>query len=573
MIFKNAVVVAPPSKPIIEVVREMAVSKAYIKGLAIILDKSEVVKGVFNDGDLIRLIGQGNSLEGPISRVMTKNPVVVQHHLSDNEIIKEVEQQLSNRGSEAGALRDVIVVDDDGKLVNVLSYVTLISSSKDTKKDVAVYGQGFVGITLSAALANLGHKVYGVDIQESLIQRLKQNDIHVFEPRLSDMIATSRESKTLEFKVELKDEKVDYYIVAVGTPVDDKGVADLGALEAVALLIGNRLKRGDIIILRSTVPVGTTRNVIQSILEKESGLDAGVDFHLAFSPERTAEGNAMEELRTLPQIVGGLTSVCAKKSIELWSSLTDSVVQVESLEAAELVKLINNSFRDLSFAFANSVALLSDRFNLNAFKLINAANEGYPRNRIPLPSPGVGGYCLTKDPFLFAAIDLNSGHAKLAVTGRTVNEKAQAYPLKQVKRYLDRKRKNLSEAKVLIVGLAFKGWPETNDMRGSSPIFVAKSLYEMGAMVLGFDNVVPHKEWKPLLPFLLLGDLQKDLSDSDIVLIMNNHPKNIPSNFLCLLKRGSSKMVFDGWSQLDANVFKSLDHVDYATMGYLSNVK
>jgi nucleotide sugar dehydrogenase len=445
-----------------------------------------------------------------------------------------------------------------------------MSSSRDARKNVAVYGQGFVGITLSAALANLGHKVYGVDVQESLIKRLKDNDIHVFEPGLNDIVAATQEAGRLEFATGLEQEKVDYYIVAVGTPVNDEGIANLNALDAVTQSIGKRLKRGDVVMLRSTVPVGTTRNVVRGILEEISGLEAGVDFHLAFAPERTAEGKAMEELRSLPQIVGGLSSLCAKRSIELWSSLTDSVVQVDSLEAAELVKLINNSFRDLSFAFANSVALLGDRFNINAFKLINAANEGYPRNRIPLPSPGVGGYCLTKDPFLFASVDKNSGHAKLAVNGRRVNEEAQSYALKQVKRYLQRKGKEIADTRIFIVGLAFKGWPETNDLRGSSSIFIAQELQKLGATVVGYDNVVSYDDWKTFLPNAQPGTLEADLSDSDVVLIMNNHPKNIPSNFLSLIRKGAAKMVFDGWSMLDSNAFRAIDNVDYATMGYIS---
>ena len=571
MIFKNTVVVVPLSVSIIEVVREMAESKAYVKGLAVVVDEFSTVKGVFNDGDLIRLLGQGKNLEMPITDVMTTNPIIVKQDLSNSQIIASVQEQLTERGKNTNSLRDVIVVNENGQLANVLNYVDLLTSVRETKKSIAVYGQGFVGITLAAALANLGHKVYGVDVQESLIDRLMNNDIHVFEPRLNDIVATTQKSGRLSFTTCLEDEVVNYYVVAVGTPIDDIGNANLKALEAVALSIGKRLKRGDVVMLRSTVPVGTTRNVVCGILEEASGMKAGIDFHLAFAPERTAEGKAMEELRSLPQIVGGLSPLCAHKSVELWSSLTDSVVRVESLEAAELVKLINNSFRDLSFAFSNSVALLSDRYNINSFKLISAANEGYPRNRIPLPSPGVGGYCLTKDPFLFAAVDRESGHARLAVTGRGVNTEAQDYPLKQVERYTQRLGKSLKDTKIFIVGLAFKGWPETNDLRGSSSVHVANALLAKGACVYGYDNVVLYKDWARFLPNVAEGDLERDLMDSDVVLIMNNHPENIPTNFLSLVSKGQAKLVFDGWALLDANAINGLADVDYSTMGYLSN--
>lgn len=571
MNFKNIVIVAEESTTVIEVVREMACSNVHASGLAIVLDEFSIVKGVFNDGDLIRLLGQGKNMEVPIKEVMTIDPILVKENLSSSQIIELVQQKLAERNRGLSSLRDIIVVNEKNQLVNVINYLDLLTSTRDAKKRIAIYGQGFVGITLAAALANLGHKVYGVDLQDSLITRLKNNDIHVFEPSLNDIVATSQKAGRLIFTTSINDELVNYYIVAVGTPVDDIGNANLKALEEVAISIGKRLKRGDVVMLRSTVPIGTTRNVVCVILEEESGMKAGTDFHLAFCPERTAEGKAMEELRSLPQIVGGFSPLCVRKSIELWSSLTDLVVRVESLEAAELVKLINNSYRDLSFSFSNSVALLCDNYNINSFRLIAAANEGYPRNRIPLPSPGVGGYCLTKDPFLFASVDRNAGHARLAITGRAINVEAQDYALVQVERYTNRIGKSLKDTKVLVIGLAFKGWPETNDLRGSSSIYVANALIEKGASVFGYDNVIPYKDWGSFLPNLAEGKLDCDLMDSDVILIMNNHPKNVPVNFLSLISKGQPKLVFDGWSLLDSNAINGLEGVDYSTMGYISN--
>lgn len=572
MIFKNTVVQVSKTTPIIEVVEEMAASDVYRKGIAVVVDELSKVVGVFNDFDLIRLLGKGKSMDLPVSEGMTTNPITVKEGISNKEILDSVQEQLSERGANLSTLRDVIVVNQSGQLTNVLSYVELINSDRGAKKNVAVYGLGFVGITLSASLARIGHKVYGVDINKPLISALRKNQMHVYEPRLSDTVGATQKTGNLVFTERLDEEDVDHYIIAVGTPVNDDGVANLDALTAVSRSIGFRLKRGDLVMLRSTVPVGTTKNVVLGILESESGLTAGVDFHLAFAPERTAEGKAMEELSTLPQIVGGLTTVCSRKAEKLWSSLVESVIQVETLEAAELVKLINNSFRDLSFAFSNSVALLCDRFNINAFKLIRSANEGYPRNPIPLPSPGVGGYCLTKDPYLFAAIDYESGHARLSVEGRKVNEDAQGYTLKQVNRYLSRRRdKSIKDAKIFILGLAFKGWPETNDLRGSSSVFVANALANKGASVYGYDHVVPFEQWSSFLPDVHKGNLSKDLRDSDVILIMNNHPKNVPSNFLYLLDNGLPKLVFDGWSLLDPSVFNTLKGVEYSTMGYLSN--
>ena len=136
-------------------------------------------------------------------------------------------------------------------------------------------------------------------------------------------------------------------------------------------------------MLRSTVPLGTTRKVVIPVLEKKSSLEVGKDFHIAFTPERTIEGNAMQELYSLPQIVGGYSEECTKKAIDFWGGLTSTVVKVPSIEAAELVKLANNTFRDLSFAFSNNLSMLADKFNINTHELIIAANKGYSRNPIP----------------------------------------------------------------------------------------------------------------------------------------------------------------------------------------------
>ena len=194
--------------------------------------------------------------------------------------------------------------------------------------------------------------------------------------------------------------------------------------------------KGDHVMIRSTVPVGTTRNFIIPKLNNLSKLKAGKDFYVSFVPERVVEGNALRELRSLPQIVGGLTSACLNRASKFWSTITPTIIRTSSLEASELVKLANNSFRDLSFAFANELAFVAGKFNLNAFDLIKAANNGYPRNKIPSPSPGVGGYCLTKDPILFSSsISRKKNDVMLSKVGRVVNERATKSVIFTIQKY------------------------------------------------------------------------------------------------------------------------------------------
>ncbi len=321
-------------------------------------------------------------------------------------------------------------------------------------------------------------------------------------------------------------------------------------------------------MLRSTVPTGTTRQIVIPRLEQLSSLSAGEHFNVAFAPERTIEGRAMQELRTLPQVIGGYTPACLRNAAQFWARLTSSVVQVASLEAAELVKLANNTFRDLSFAFANELALMADASNVDAFDLIRAANEGYPRNPIPLPSPGVGGYCLTKDPILFGCSPQGlRPDPTLGRAGRDVNERAALYPLTALKRFTERLGKPLSALSVLIIGVAFKGEPETSDLRGSTSLDVARALSGQVARLQGWDAVVTPEDIEDhgLEPVTGLDDA---IRAADAVLILNNHRLNIDSE--AWIQPRGKRLVFDGWNQLDAAEIEKVPGLTYATMGYMT---
>jgi UDP-N-acetyl-D-mannosaminuronic acid dehydrogenase len=357
-------------------------------------------------------------------------------------------------------------------------------------------------------------------------------------------------------------------IIAVGTPLNEQGVASMVALEQVCQSVGSRLRRGDIVILRSTVPVGTTRTLVIPLLESISGLKAGKGFHVAFCPERTVEGKAIQELSSLPQIVGGATDMCVDKASAFWAAVTDTIVRADSLEASELVKLINNSYRDLSFAFANGLALLADNYNIDTARLIAAANEGYPRNPIPVPSPGVGGYCLTKDPFLYASVNSELGHAELSRLGRKVNEEAGRYPVTVLETFAYGMKRKVESLRVLLIGMAFKGNPETNDLRGSVSVSIARELIQRGCNVQCFDAVIGEQELRNhgLNP----ARMNEALSNSDAVLVLNNHEKNIPINFLQSIGSGGAVLVFDGWSLLERHEAEKYPGVIYANLGYMT---
>lgn len=565
------IALASPTDSIIETINKIAKKDVAYYGIAVVVDSEYHVLGVINDGDIIRLISKNTDLSTAVGSVMIKDPIVIHVNLSHEEIIQEVQRQLRKRNKHYNKrVRYVLIVDDDARLVNVIRYADLLSVYKRFGEKVAIFGQGYVGVTLSAALSNRGHIVTGIDIDKDLVANLSKGKTFVHEPGLDDMINSSLERGVLKFQTPEEHVDANVFIIAVGTPVLSTGAADLKSLISASKSVSKFLKRGDLVMLRSTVPVGITKDVVLPILEENSKLKAGHDFYLAFTPERTAEGNAMRELVKLPQIVGGLTAVCTQKASLFWGTLTDSVVHVIGLEAAELIKLINNSFRDLSFAYSNAIALVCDKLNINAFHLIDAANEGYIRNKIPQPSPGVGGYCLTKDPYLYSFFHNKMGHSELAKIGRNINECAAAYPVEIIKRYIDRNNSHFADLKVFIIGFAFKGWPETNDLRNSSSLDTAFLLKNHGSIIFGWDAVI-----KP--EFLLAKGIKPiEIEDgcrmADAILILNNHPANIIDGFISSLK-DKKVLIFDGWGMLDPKHVEQYSGLTYSTMGYITPQK
>lgn len=563
-------VLASPSESVRSLINALTNGSRSVFGIALIVDEDLTLHGLLNNADILRLLAEGINLDTELREVIARMPITAPVEASTEEIVRSVRAEMISRtGGKKDLTRFVPLVDETGRVCDVVDLFVLLSDSSQRTYDVEIYGLGFVGLTLSVALANRGHRVVGIDLDNSLVASLKQGEPHIVEPRLSDMIQTGINNGLLSFTSQPESKHKKVVIIAVGTPVSADGQADLTSLLDVCRTLGPRIVKGDLIMLRSTVPVGTTNGHVRQILEHASGFTAGKDFNLAFSPERTLEGQAILELTTLPQIVGGFSQACIEKATGFWQTLTDSVIRLESLEAAELVKLINNSFRDLSFAFSNGVALLADHYNIDATRVIAAANEGYPRNPISRPSPGVGGYCLTKDPYLYASVKADASFSNLSRQGRIVNQEAALYPIKVLDRFTKRLNKPFSEIKVLIAGIAFKGWPETNDIRGSVGLETARLLITQGYKVMVSDQVlVPHVLMGLGLPSVSLAD---GAFDCDAYMILNNHPGNVPEGLLERLQ-GRPTLLFDGWSLIDRHEVERYTQTVYANMGYMTPV-
>jgi nucleotide sugar dehydrogenase len=417
-------------------------------------------------------------------------------------------------------------------------------------------GLGYVGLTLAAVLAEEGFLVTGVEPDARKVERLLEKNSYVHEPGINEILS-EQVGKNFHPGSQIPDDG-DVFIISVGTPVEknsatSKPQPQLRFIERVSGQIGDKLRPGNLVILRSTVPIGTCRNVVLPILEKKSGLKCGTEFHLSFAPERTAEGKALKELRALPQIIGGFNEDSAEATAALFRELTSNIIRVSSLEAAETVKLVNNTFRDLIFAYANHVAQITSHFNIDVHEVIKAANQGYARDPVPLPSPGVGGPCLTKDPYIFAEVAERSNvNSNLFELGRGINESMHDYLVDRLENQLGLLGKSISGARILICGLAFKGKPETGDIRQSSALEIHNLLKSKTASVFGHDPVAETSE---LLEYDIKPvDLYEGFRDMDAVLFLNNHPFYEKLDIFRMVRSMADKpIILDGWHLFHAD--------------------
>ena len=541
-----------------------------IPGIAVVVDSSGVTQGVVTDGDIRNFICQEVSFETKVKGQLSKNFVYAYDHLSRADQLEMVLNQFNLKSNILDPrVSKVVVCDTAMHFKSIINLMDLYLSDDARFKKVAVYGMGYVGLTLALTLAESTKNVFGVDITPGLITNLNKGISPFFENGLSPLLHHCKQENFIEFKLAEEKFDADVFIIAVGTPVDKEGKIIYSYLETAGANIGRRIKSGSLIICRSTVPLGTTRNVLIPSLETHSGLKAGKDFHVAFAPERTVEGNALKELRSLPQVIGGLTRQCTKITAKIFEIINPTIVQVESLEAAEMVKLINNTFRDTVFSFANDISLLCDEHNINAFDLIKAANEGYPRNPIPLPSPGVGGICLVKDPYLFEN-SKKTNRVSFGSISRKINEQMPGYVFDKLLQF--EKNKNIKVKSVLLVGLAFKGLPETSDTRFSPAIELANFLKQRSIKIYGHDAVVSAEEISAL--DITPCSVQDGLKEVQAIFIMNNHPNHKKIDFYKALAKKSSDgeafLFFDGWNQFNRNDIESIKGITFSTMGYLT---
>ncbi len=502
-------------------------------------------------------------------------------YLKDHEIVNTNEDQTINLVKKKCAKLNlnkypnhIPVINDKNALIKILDFNKLNTYNSQKNKrinSVSVIGMGYVGLTLAITLADKGFQVFGYDISDSIINKLNKCQTHILEPRIEEYLQRLKETKKLEFGLIQNIKQHDAYIICVGTDVVKKNLDDR-ALKASIKSVSKVYSNASHIFLRSTVPVGTSRNLINYLKKLRSDLSEN-EINLSFTPERTIEGDAFEEIKNIPQIIGSNNERALEKAEQFWNKISLSSLLCENLEEAELVKLINNSYRDLRFAFANQIGIMCEKYSINAHKLISKANSGYPRDPIAYPSPGVGGYCLTKDPLL-----LNQSFKKnksLSQLARDINIDATYAPIRAIKNWVLEKKINFNSLKVLIIGLAFKGSPSTKDTRCSISIDILKKLLELNVSEIfifdGADADLPKEMEKDNVYNLgskLLKKTNLSKTRANVILILNNHPDNKLLKLSTFISEANYEvLLFDGWDQVGALNGLNLNNLHYRTIG------
>ncbi|MEK7673786.1 MAG: CBS domain-containing protein, partial [Patescibacteria group bacterium] len=275
-------------------------------GIVLVADRTGRLIGIATDGDIRRALSSGVSIEDNISKIMNKNPFLIVGPKSNLEILSIITEKIRTKNWHKDRLNKIIVVDEMKRPIDLVSFYDLWQKSDVRFKQIGVLGLGYVGLTLALTLADLGFKSKGFDINPVVIKNLKSGKPHFFENGLEGLLKDNL-GKNFEVVDNFEGQNnCDVYFIAVGTPLNSNKKPNLDFLKIASQKIGKILKNGDAVILRSTVPIGTTRSIVIPILEKYSKLKACDDFFVAFAPERTVEGKALEELKKLPQVIGGV---------------------------------------------------------------------------------------------------------------------------------------------------------------------------------------------------------------------------------------------------------------------------
>jgi UDP-N-acetyl-D-glucosamine dehydrogenase len=384
-----------------------------------------------------------------------------------------------------------------------------------------VIGLGYVGLPLSVEAASSGGlKVIGFDVNEEVVDGVNAGRSHI-QDLTDDQVASLRSQGLLEATTDMaRLSECDAISICVPTPLSKTRDPDVSYVQAASVAVAAALRPGQLIVLESTTYPGTTREVMQPTLEA-TGLVAGEDFHLCFSPERIDPGNEVWTTKNTPKVIGGLTDACTAVGAQFYERFIDTVVQVSSAEAAELTKILENTFRAVNIGLVNEIALIADRLNVDVWEVIEAAATkpfGFMKFT---PGPGLGGHCIPVDPhYLSWKMRTLNYKTRFIDLASEINAEMPIFVVDKVRAVLNRRRQPVNGASILLLGVAYKR--DIDDVRESPALDVMKLLQADGATVAYHDPYVPRLlEDGEVMESVELTDAL--LSDADAVVILTDH--------------------------------------------------
>ncbi len=338
---------------------------------------------------------------------------------------------------------------------------------------ISTIGMGYIGLPTAAAFASAGKKVIGVDINQAVVDTINQGKIHIVEPDLDDVVKTA--VATGHLRATTVPEAADAFLIAVPTPFKGDHEPDVSYVEAAVRSIAPVLKQGDLVILESTSPVGTTEDVAQWLSEERPDLvpppfnvqNPVLNINLAYCPERVLPGKIMQELVNNDRVIGGITPRCSERAIELYQTFVKGECIPTTARTAEMCKLTENSFRDVNIAFANELSMICDKLDINVWELIKLANR-HPRVNILQPGPGVGGHCIAVDPWFI--VNKTPEEAQLVHTARKINDYKPKWIINKAKKIIA----ETNDPIIACFGLTFKA--NIDDLRESPAIEIVRKL-------------------------------------------------------------------------------------------------
>ncbi|MGO4262875.1 UDP-N-acetyl-D-mannosamine dehydrogenase [Lysobacter sp. TAB13] len=391
---------------------------------------------------------------------------------------------------------------------------------------VSVIGLGYIGLPTAAAFAAVRKQVIGIDVNRNIVDTINRGEIHIVEPDLDVAVRAAVSGGYL--RASIQPESADAYLIAVPTPFKNDHEPDLRYIEAAAKALAPVLRKGDLVVLESTSPVGATEQLAQWLAEARSDLsfpqDAGedADVNVAHCPERVLPGHVMRELIENDRVIGGMTPRCSARACELYKSFVRGECIVTNARTAEMCKLTENAFRDVNIAFANELSIICDKLGINVWDLVQLANR-HPRVNILQPGPGVGGHCIAVDPWFI--VDSAPEEARLIRTAREVNNSKPRWVMDKVDAAIAEAKADGKQDKdltIAVFGLSFK--PDIDDLRESPALDIAIELAARHpGKVLAVEPHIDALPEKLKSPNLILVDFPTASAQADIGLLLVDH--------------------------------------------------